>query len=99
MPLTADIEINSTNDFSRSEIEKIESVIIQPDIVEARNAMTHPVDGANESLSFVELKGIEAPFPLVGASTLSDGGAFDFKLLENRGAGLKSSKIVTPPKI
>ena len=48
--------------------------------------MARPVDEANQTLSFSELKGIEPPFPLVGNFTLSGGAPFDFKLLENRGA-------------
>ena len=38
------------------------------------------------SVEFVELKGIEPSFPLVGEFTLSDGRPFDPKLLENNGA-------------
>ena len=90
--LTADLVVNSTNDFSPTDVEKIESVIKQSSIVEARNeaietsAMARPVDKSNENFGFVELKGIEPPFPLVGKFTLSDGSPFDFKLLENNGA-------------
>ncbi len=90
--LTADLVVNSTNDFSPTDVAKIESVINNSNIVEARNeaietsAMARPVAAANQSFGFVELKGIEPPFPLVGKFTLSDGKPFDFKLLENRGA-------------
>ncbi len=90
--LTADLVVNSTNDFSPTEIEKVESVINQSNIVEARNeaietsAMARPIDAANQSFGAVELKGIEPPFPLVGKFKLSDGAPFDFKLLENSGA-------------
>jgi putative ABC transport system permease protein len=90
--LTADLVVNSTNDFSPTDIEKVESVIKQSNIVEARNeaietsAMARPIDKSNENFGFIELKGIEPPFPLVGKFTLSDGAPFDFKLLENNGA-------------
>jgi putative ABC transport system permease protein len=90
--MTADLEISSTNDFSPTDIQKIEEIIGKSGIIEARNeavtsaAMTRPVDQSSETLSFVELKGIEPPFPLVGKFTTSDGKAFDFKLLENNGA-------------
>ena len=90
--LTADIDISSTSDFSPSEIALIEQAINNSRIVEARNetintsVMTRPVDEANESLSFIELKGIEPPFPLVGSFILSNGSPFDFNLLENNGA-------------
>lgn len=90
--LTADIEISSTNDFSPSDIQKIESVMSKSGIVEARNetitsaGMARPDDPGNESLSFVELKGIEPPFPLVGEFRVAGGSAFDFKQLDNGGA-------------
>ena len=90
--LTADIEVSSTGDFSPSDIAKIEEVVGKSNIVENRNeaitsaVMARPVDAANESLSFVELKGIESPFPLVGDFRISDGKPFDFTLLENNGA-------------
>lgn len=90
--LTADFEISSSNDFSPTEIQKIEEVIGKSDIIEARNeaitsgAMARPLDEKNETLSPVELKGIEPPFPLVGKFTISGGKPFDFKLLESGGA-------------
>lgn len=90
--MTADFEISSTNDFSPTDIQKIEEIIGKSTIIEARNesitgaAMTRPMDDSSETLSFVELKGIEPPFPLVGKFTVSDGKPFDFKLLESGGA-------------
>ncbi len=90
--MTADFEVSSTNDFSPTDIAKIEDVIGRSTIVEARNetistaSMARPSDPANESLEFVELKGIEPPFPLVGTFATSNGQTFDFKLLENNGA-------------
>ena len=90
--LTADIEISSTNDFTPSDITAIESVIGNSPIVEARNEaittaiMARPSDPANESVDFVELKGIEAPFPMVGDFRLSDGKSFDVALIQNNGA-------------
>ena len=70
--MTADVEVSSTNDFTPADIEKIESVINASGIVEARNEaittalMARPSDPANQTVDFVELKGIEPPFPLVG---------------------------------
>jgi putative ABC transport system permease protein len=89
--MTADFEVSSTNDFSPTDIQKIEATLGKSKIIEARNeaittaAMARPLDQSNETLSFVELKGIEPPFPLVGKFTTSDGKPFDFKLLENNG--------------
>ncbi|MDQ2746595.1 MAG: ABC transporter permease, partial [Acidobacteriota bacterium] len=90
--LTADLVVNSTNDFSPTEVAKIEAIIKSSNLVEARNeaietsAMARPTDKSNDNFGFVELKGIEPPFPLVGNFTTADGKPFDFKLLENNGA-------------
>ncbi len=92
--MTADIDVGSTNDFAPTDIASIEEVIARFPIVEDRNeiittlSMARPSDPENESLEFVELKGIEPPFPLVGTFSMSDGSPFDFGLLENRGAVL-----------
>lgn len=90
--MTADLEVTSTNDFSPTEIAKIEAVVRGFPTVEDRNetittaSMARPSNAGNPKLAFVELKGIEPPFPLVGSFDLSGGEPFDFKLLENRGA-------------
>jgi putative ABC transport system permease protein len=90
--MTADVEVSSTNDFTPADIAKIEDVVKRSGIVEARNEaittalMARPVDASNESIEFVELKGIEPPFPLVGTFELADGKPFDFALLQNNGA-------------
>ncbi|MDM7922142.1 MAG: ABC transporter permease [Pyrinomonadaceae bacterium] len=90
--MTADLEINSTSDFSPTDLAKVESVVSRSNIVEARNeaittsSMARPSDPANENLRLVELKGIEPPFPLVGEFQLDGGKAFDHSLLENNGA-------------
>jgi putative ABC transport system permease protein len=90
--MTADVDIGSTNDFSPADIAAIEAVVTRFPTVEERNetvstaSMARPVDPANERVEFVELRGIEPPFPLVGSFTLSGGEPFDFKLLENNGA-------------
>ena len=90
--MTADLEVTSTNDFSPVEVAKIEEVVSKyPALVEARNEtitaalMARPADPQNESLKFIELKGVEASFPLVGDFRLSDGSPFDYKLLTNEG--------------
>ncbi len=90
--LTADFEISTTNTFTPDDISRIESIINQSNLIEARNevittaAMARPAKATQEGLQFVELKGIESPFPLVGNFTFSDGQTFDFKSLENKGA-------------
>ncbi|MGB7203207.1 MAG: FtsX-like permease family protein [Pyrinomonadaceae bacterium] len=89
--MTADVDISSTNDFSPTDIAKIEEVVARFPVVEARNetiatsSMARPVDPTNQSLEFVDLRGVEPTFPLVGEFKTSDDKPFDFKLLENNG--------------
>ena len=90
--MTADFELSSTNDFSPTEISKIENLVKASGIIEDRNetittaTMARPADPANANIKMVELKGIEPPFPLVGNFTLDNGAPFDFALLSNHGA-------------
>ena len=90
--MTADIDISSTNDFTPTEISKIESAVTESAIVDGRNetittsSMARPSDATNAKVKLVELKGIEPPFPLVGSFELDDGTPFDFSLLANSGA-------------
>ncbi len=90
--LTADIEVSSTNDFSPTEIQKVEETVAGFPMVDGRNetissaAMARPAEAGNETLKLVELKGIETPFPLVGDFRVSGGRPFDFSLVEDGGA-------------
>ena len=90
--MTADLEVTTTSDFSPADLDKIEKIVNSSGIVEARNevittsSMARPVDPENERVKFVELKGIEPPFPLVGKFQLDNGQPFDFALLDNDGA-------------
>ncbi|HUR97963.1 MAG TPA: FtsX-like permease family protein [Pyrinomonadaceae bacterium] len=90
--MTADVDISSTNDFTPTEISKIETAVAEAGIVDGRNetittsSMARPSDPANANVKLIELKGIEPPFPLVGDFALEDGKPFDFVLLANNGA-------------
>src|SRR5436190_21403494 len=90
--MTADVDVSSTNDFTPTEIAKIESAVAESGIVDGRNetittsSMARPSDPANPNVKLVDLKGIEPPFPLVGNFTLDNGTPFDFGLLANNGA-------------
>ena len=90
--MTADIEISTTTDFTPGDLTTIEDIVGHSGIVEARNEaittslMARSSKRGLEAVKFVELKGIEPPFPLVGNFNTSDGKPFDFKLLENNGA-------------
>ncbi len=82
--MTADIDISSTNDFTPTEISKIETVVTESGIVDERNetittsSMARPSDPSNSTVKLVELKGIEPPFPLVGDFELDDGAPVRF---------------------
>ncbi|MFN6962948.1 MAG: ABC transporter permease [Pyrinomonadaceae bacterium] len=90
--MTADVEIGSTSDFAPADVAKIEDAVLRSGIVDARSetitsaVMARSADAANPNIKFVELKGIEPPFPLVGDFYLADGRPFDFALLQNGGA-------------
>lgn len=90
--MTADVELSSTSDFSPTDLEKIQAVVGMSDIIDGRNeaittaSMARPSDTTNERVRFIELKGIEPPFPLVGTFKLEDGRGFDFSMIENNGA-------------
>ncbi|MBV9216503.1 MAG: ABC transporter permease [Acidobacteria bacterium] len=92
--MTADVDISSTNDFSPTDVAKIENVVAKFPIVEARDevistaSMARPVDPSNQTIKFVELKGIDPPFPLVGSFTLAEGRPFDYSLLSDHGAAV-----------
>lgn len=97
--LTADIVINSTNPFTPDDLLRIESVIGNSSVIEARDVISEvsvimrPSDESNETLSFVSLKGIESNFPLVGVFKLSSGKLFDFKMLKNLGVVVTSDLL------
>lgn len=90
--MTADVEVSSTNDFTPTDIAKIEAVVTASGIVEERNeaittsSMARAADPSNPSVRLVELKGVEPPFPLVGKFVLEDDTPFDFRMLANNGA-------------
>ena len=90
--MTADIEVSSTNDFTPTDVSKIETAVADSGIVDGRNeaittsSMARAADPSNPNVKMVELKGIEPPFPLVGSFELEDGKPFDFALLSDNGA-------------
>lgn len=91
--LNGDVEISSTAPFTEAELRAIEQVIASnPGIVEARDeqiqttTMSRPADEAKPGSEMLELKGIEPNFPLAGDFRIADGNAFDYRLVENKGA-------------
>lgn len=93
--LTADFEISSTNVFSPSELATIDSVLANFQIIKAKTETltTSAMARTSKGFQFVELKGIEENFPLVGEFVLSNGEPFDYSLLKNKGAVVHSSLL------
>ncbi|MCS6874835.1 MAG: ABC transporter permease [Pyrinomonadaceae bacterium] len=93
--LTADFEISSTSPFSPRELAIIDSVLSRYDFIEARTetVTTAAMARTARSFQFVELKGIEEGFPLVGQFLLLNGSVFDYSLLKDKGAVVHSSLL------
>ncbi|HVF54529.1 MAG TPA: FtsX-like permease family protein [Pyrinomonadaceae bacterium] len=89
--MTADAQADTTREWTPEALSAIERVA-RPPLVEARTqtaeatTMVRPADAAREGALMVELKGIEAGFPLYGEFKLADGRAFDYSLLAGGGA-------------
>ncbi len=90
--VTADFVVISTNPFSPDDLSRIESIVGDAGIVEARDETiemaiaARPADRKNQALTLVGLKGIGPGFPLVGNFQLADGTPFRHSLVENSGA-------------
>ena len=89
--LTADVSAETTRPWSPEVLGKIERaaraplVLDRTETVEA-STMARPADPSVEAAQMVELKGVEPQFPLYGEFRLQGGRAFDYALLEGRGA-------------
>jgi putative ABC transport system permease protein len=89
--MTADVQLDSTREWSPEALAKINAVA-RPPLAVARTetieapTMVRPADAAREGAMMVELKGVEPPFPLYGEFRLDDGRAFDHSLLAGGGA-------------
>lgn len=87
--LTADVQVDSSRPWTPETLAGIER-ISQP-FAEARTetiespTMLRPADPAREGSMMVELKGIDASFPLVGEFKLKNGEDFDYSRLQQNG--------------
>ena len=96
--LTADVQIDSTreiNDATLAAIRRIAAahgVAGQTQTIEA-STMLRPADDAREGALMVELKGIDAPYPLYGEFKLANGEQFTNALLENNGVVVAASLL------
>lgn len=89
--LAADVQIDSTRPWLPETLVAIDRVAQAP-LVTARTetiespTMARPAAAEQEGALMVELKGIEAPFPLYGEFLLADNRSFDHTLLAGNGA-------------
>jgi putative ABC transport system permease protein len=96
--LTADVQIDSSremNEATRAIVKRIaeaRGVEGQTQTVEAAT-MLRPAADAREGALMVELKGIEAPYPLYGEFNLANGEAFTHALLANNGVVVAASLL------
>ncbi|HLL71774.1 MAG TPA: FtsX-like permease family protein [Pyrinomonadaceae bacterium] len=96
--LTADVQVDSSremNEQTRATVARIaqaRGVQAQTQTVEA-STMLRPADDAREGALMVELKGIEAPYPLYGEFKLANGEQFTHVLLENNGVIVAASLL------
>jgi putative ABC transport system permease protein len=88
--LTADVQVDSNRPWTPETLAAIDR-ITQP-FAEARAetiespTMLRPADPAHEGAMMVELKGIDASFPLVGEFNLANGEPVSYSLMQNNGA-------------
>lgn len=89
--LTADVMIESSRAWRVETLEAINRIAGSSQ-TEARvetvelPTMLRPADGASEAAMMVELKGVEADYPLVGEFALQNGERFRHEMLEDGGA-------------
>ncbi len=88
--LTADVQVDSSRPWSPETLGVIDR-IAQP-LAESRTetiespTMLRPADPKHEGAMMVELKGIDAGFPLVGEFKLANGEPVTYSLIQNNGA-------------
>lgn len=88
--LTADVQVDSGRPWEADALGVIDR--ISKPLAEGRTetiespTMIRPADSTHEGAMMIELKGIEAGFPLVGDFTLVNGEAFNYSLIQDNGA-------------
>ena len=87
--ITADVQADTTRPWTKEELSAIDSasaglVAAKTETLEL-TTMVRPADQSHQGLTVVELKGVEAGFPLYGEFTLTGGKRFDYSMLENNG--------------
>lgn len=86
--MTGDVELSSTSPASVENTRIIEEILAQNNAVEAQSKtiQTNVMARSKGGTQFVEVKGVDENFPLVGKFALIDGKTYDYSLLDNFGA-------------
>jgi len=96
--LTADVQVDSTREMNEATLAVIKrisdarGIMAETQTIEA-STMLRPADDAREGALMVELKGIDAPYPLYGEFTLASGEKFSHALLEEGGVVVAASLL------
>ncbi|HEX8129035.1 MAG TPA: FtsX-like permease family protein [Pyrinomonadaceae bacterium] len=96
--LTADVQIDSSREMNEATLATVRriaaarGVAAETQTIEAAT-MLRPADAAREGALMVELKGIDAPYPLYGEFTLANGEQFTHALLDNNGVVVAASLL------
>jgi len=95
--LTADVQLDSGRPWEPEALAVIDR--ITGPVAQARTetiespTMARPADSAREGAMMIELKGIDASFPLAGEFTLTGGESFDYSLLQKNGAVVSAALL------
>jgi putative ABC transport system permease protein len=96
--LTADVQVDSSREMNEAtraivgRIAQARGVEGQTQTIEA-STMLRPAADAREGALMVELKGIEAPYPLYGEFKLANGDVFTHAILANNGVVVAASLL------
>lgn len=95
--LTADLQLDSGRPWDDEALTAIDR--ISKPVAEGRTetiespTMLRPADPAHEGAMLVELKGIDAAFPLVGEFTVANAEPFNYSLIQNNGAVVSAALL------
>ena len=95
--LTADVQLDSGRPWEPEALAVIDRIaqpvaLARTETIESPT-MARPADSSHEGAMMIELKGIDASFPLLGEFTLTTGDSFDYSLVQNSGAVVSISLL------
>lgn len=89
--LTGDVQVDSERAWTEETLAIVNRIAAPPRVTARTETiesatMVRPADDANENVMMIELKGIEAPYPLAGEFTLAGNQPFDYAMLAGKRA-------------